>query len=330
MFDVKTNRCGVLLVNLGTPDEPSTGAVRRYLRQFLSDARVIDTPRLLWWFILNCVILLIRPAKVAKLYRSIWTEQGSPLLVGSQSQALALQEAFNQRGLPLSVELAMTYGQPAIGDAISRLREKGCERIVVLTLYPQYSGTTTAAVMDAVIDSQRKVRNIPEFRFVKSYCDHPRYIEALARSARNYWQENGQADKLLMSFHGIPKRYAEAGDPCPEECTRTATALAKSLELDSSRWIMTYQSRFGPAEWMQPYTDITLQGFPADGVKAVDIMSPAFTSDCLETLEELKVENRDLFFEAGGEQYRYIPALNDDALFVECLFELSVQHTEGW
>lgn len=330
MSERQTDRCGVLLVNLGTPDEPSTGAVRRYLREFLSDARVIDTPRLLWWFILNCVILLIRPAKVAKLYRSIWTEQGSPLLVGSQSQALALQASFDQRGLPFSVELAMTYGQPAIGDAIARLREQGCERILVLPLYPQYSATTTAAVMDAVIDSQRQVRDIPEFRFVKSYCDHPRYIAALASSVRNYWQDNGQADKLLMSFHGIPKRYAEAGDPYPEECTRTATALAEVLELDSSRWIMTYQSRFGPTEWMQPYTDTTLQGFPTDGIKAVDIMSPAFTSDCLETLEELKVENRDLFIAAGGEQYRYIAALNDDALFVECLVELSVQHTQGW
>lgn len=322
--------CGVLLVNLGTPDEPTTGSVRRYLREFLSDARVIDTPRLVWWFILNCVILLIRPAKVAKLYRSIWTEQGSPLLAGSQAQASALQDNFTQRGLNMHVELAMTYGEPAIADAVQRLRDKGCERILVLPLYPQYSATTTAAVMDAVIASQRQVRDIPEFRFVKSYCDHPRYIDALAGSVRDYWQHNGQADKLLMSFHGIPKRYAEAGDPYPDECSRTASALAEALELDSSCWIMTYQSRFGPAEWMQPYTDITLQGFPAEGIKAVDIMSPAFTSDCLETLEELKIQNSELFMEAGGEQYRYIPALNDDALFVECLAEISIQHTQGW
>ena len=330
MSETQPARCGVLLVNLGTPEEASTGAVRRYLREFVSDPRVIDTPRLLWWFILNCVILLIRPAKVAKLYRSIWTEQGSPLLTGSQAQATALQDRFDQRGLDMCVELAMTYGQPAIGNAIARLRNKGCERILVLPLYPQYSATTTAAVMDAVFMSQRKVRDIPEFRFVKSYCDHPRYIEALASSVREYWQHNGQTDKLLMSFHGIPKRYAEAGDPYPEECSRTAKALAETLKLDSSRWIMTYQSRFGPAEWMQPYTDTTLQGFPAEGVKAVDIMSPAFTSDCLETLEELKIQNSELFFEAGGEQYRYIPALNDDALFVECLAELTVQHTQGW
>lgn len=322
--------CGVLLVNLGTPSEPSTGAVRRYLREFLSDTRVIDTPRLLWWFILNCVILVIRPGKVAKLYRSIWTEQGSPLLIGSQAQAAALQHSFKQRGLNMHVELAMTYGQPAIGDAIQRLRDKGCERILVLPLYPQYSATTTAAVMDAVVDSQRQVRDIPEFRFVKSYCEHPRYIEALASSVRKFWQHNTQADKLLMSFHGIPKRYAEAGDPYPDECSRTASALAKALELDSSRWIMTYQSRFGPTEWMQPYTDITLQGFPAEGVKAVDIISPAFTSDCLETLEELKIQNCELFMEAGGEQYRYISALNDDALLIECLTELSIQHTQGW
>jgi len=322
--------CGVLLVNLGTPDQPTTGSVRRYLREFLSDARVIDTPRLIWWFILNCVILLVRPAKVAKLYQSIWTEQGSPLMVGSQAQATALQHSFSQRGLKLQVELAMTYGEPNITAAMQRLRDKGCGRILVLPLYPQYSATTTAAVMDAVVASQRNVRDVPELRFVKSYCDHPSYIKALARSVRDYWQQHGQADKLLMSFHGIPKRYADAGDPYPIECGRTAKALADALELDDSRWVMTYQSRFGPAEWMQPYTDITLQGFPSEGIKAVDIMSPAFTSDCLETLEELKIQNSELFMEAGGEQYRYIPALNDDALFVECLLELSIQHTQGW
>jgi len=320
----------VLLVNLGTPDEPTTGSVRRYLREFLSDARVIDTPRLLWWFILNFVILLIRPAKVAKLYQSIWTAEGSPLLVGSQAQSKALQNLLDQRGYNMPVDLAMTYGEPNISDAISRLRQQGCERILVIPLYPQYSATTTAAVMDAVFKSQTSVRDVPEFRFVKSYCDHPRYIEALASSVREYWQHNGQADKLLMSFHGIPKRYAEAGDPYPDECTRTAAALAETLTLDDSRWVMTYQSRFGPAEWMQPYTDITLQGFPAEGVKAVDIMSPAFTSDCLETLEELKIQNSELFMEAGGEQYRYIPALNDDALFVECLADLIKQHSQGW
>lgn len=322
--------CGVLLVNLGTPNEPTTGSVRRYLREFLSDARVIDTPRLLWWFILNCVILLIRPAKVAKLYQSIWTPAGSPLLVGSQAQSTALQKLLDVRGKSIKVELAMTYGEPNISDAILRLRQQGCERILVIPLYPQYSATTSAAVMDAVFKSQRCVRDVPEFRFVKSYCDHPGYIAALANSVRHHWQDNGQADKLLMSFHGIPKRYADAGDPYPDECGRTAKALADALELGESRWIMTYQSRFGPAEWMQPYTDITLQGFPADGIKSVDIMSPAFTSDCLETLEELKVENRELFEKAGGETYRYIPALNDDAQFVECLADLTEQHTQGW
>jgi len=256
--------CGVLLVNLGTPDEPTTGSVRRYLREFLSDVRVIDTPRLLWWFILNCVILLIRPAKVAKLYQSIWTAEGSPLLVGSKAQSGALQNLLNQRGHNMRVDLAMTYGEPKISDAISRLRQQGCERILVIPLYPQYSATTTAAVMDAVIKSQAAERDVPEFRFVKSYCDHPSYIVALARTVHEHWQNNEQADKLLMSFHGIPKRYADAGDPYPEECARTAKALATALELDDSRWIMAYQSRFGPAEWVQPYTDITLQGFPAE------------------------------------------------------------------
>ena len=270
----KHSSCGVLLVNLGTPSEPSTGAVRRYLREFLSDVRVIDTPRLLWWFILNCVILLIRPAKVAKLYQSVWTPAGSPLMVGSLSQSTALQTLLDQRGHNISVELAMTYGEPNVGDAIARLRQQGCDRILVMPLYPQYSATTTAAVMDAVFKSQRTERDVPEFRFVKSYCDHPTYIGALARSVREYWQSNGQANKLLMSFHGIPKRYADAGDPYPVECGRTAQALADALELDESRWMMTYQSRFGPAEWMQPYTDITLQGFPADGVKRLILCRP--------------------------------------------------------
>jgi protoporphyrin/coproporphyrin ferrochelatase len=323
-------RCGVLLVNLGTPESPTTGGVRRYLRAFLGDARVIDTPRLLWWFILNCVILVIRPAKVAKLYRSIWTEQGSPLMSGSKAQAKALQAVFDERGIAMCVELAMTYGEPAIDGAISRLRDKGCERILVLPLYPQYSATTTAAVMDAVVKSQSRVRDIPEFRFIKSYCEHPQYIAALASSVRAHWQDNAPADKLMMSFHGIPKRYADSGDPYPGECERTAAALAKALELDDSRWLMTYQSRFGPSEWLQPYTDMTLESFPEKGIKRVDIMSPAFTSDCLETLEELKEENRVVFMDAGGEHYHYIPAVNDDALFIECLVELSLQHTQGW
>lgn len=325
-----SSRTGVLLVNLGTPDEPTTGAVRRYLRQFLSDSRVIDTPRLLWWFILNCVILVIRPAKVAKLYQSIWTPQGSPLLVGSQAQTRALQQLLDKRGHNMSVELAMTYGKPNVESALARMQEQGCERVLVLPLYPQYSATTTAAVVDAVFKAQRKVRDVAELRFVKSYADHPGYIGALADSVRDFWQTNGQADKLLMSFHGIPKRYADAGDPYPQECERTATALARALELDESRWMMTYQSRFGPAEWMQPYTDKTLEALPAEGVKRVDIMSPAFTSDCLETLEELKVENRDVFKEAGGESYHYIPALNDNAQFVDCLADLVEQHTQGW
>lgn len=326
----KTTSCGILLVNLGTPDEPTTGAVRRYLREFLSDVRVIDTPRALWWFILNGVILQIRPAKVAKLYQSIWTDKGSPLMVGSQAQAESLQTVLDRRGQNTQVELAMTYGNPSVATGISKLRDKGCERILVVPLYPQYSATTTAAVIDAVFESQRKERDVPEFRFVKSYADHPAYIEALANTVRQTWQTKDQADKLVMSFHGIPKRYADAGDPYPRECEKTAAALARALELDASRWIMTYQSRFGPAEWMQPYTDKTLEAFPAQGVKSVDIMSPAFTSDCLETLEELKVENRDVFKEAGGGDYHYIPALNANAEFVDCLADLVEQHTQGW
>ena len=326
----QTQNIGVLLINLGTPKEPSTGAVRRYLREFLGDRRVIDTPRLIWWCILNGIILLVRPAKVAKLYQSIWTPQGSPLLKGSQDQAAALQSRLTERGGSMKVELAMTYGEPNIGAAIKRLRQQGCERILVIPLYPQYSGTTTAAVMDAVFRSQADERDVPEFRFIKSYCDHPAYIKALAATVTEHRKLNGAGQRLLMSFHGIPKRYADSGDPYPQECERTAQALALELGLNGDEWVMTYQSRFGPAEWLQPYTDKTLEAFPQQGVKAIDIISPAFTSDCLETLEELKVENCHLFKEAGGEAYSYIPALNDHALFVDCLAQLTEQHTQGW
>lgn len=330
MSEQKSKQFGVLLVNLGTPDAPTTSSVRRYLREFLSDSRVIDTPKVIWWFILNCIILLVRPAKVAKLYQSIWTPEGSPLLKGSRAQAEGLQQLLDTRGLSCKVELAMTYGEPSVNRAIDKLRSSGCERILVLPLYPQYSATTTAAVMDAVYKSQQQQRDIPEFRFVKSYCDHPTYIQALADSITNHWQQEGQPDKLLMSFHGIPKRYADSGDPYPDECHKTARSLAQALEIEDGQWAYTFQSRFGPAEWLKPYTDKTLESLPGKGVKHVDIISPAFTSDCLETLEELKIENRNLFLEAGGERYEYITALNADPLFIQCLAELTEQHTQGW
>lgn len=330
MSEHKADPFGVLLVNLGTPDAPTTPSVRRYLREFLSDRRVIDTPRILWWFILNFVILLVRPAKVAKLYQSIWSVNGSPLLKGSQAQAEGLQQQLSARGSHAVVELAMTYGKPSISAAIAKLRAAGCERILVLPLYPQYSATTTAAVMDAVFKSQQQVRDIPEFRFVKSYCDQPAYITALASSVQKHWQAKGRAEKLLMSFHGIPQRYADSGDPYPGECQKTAHALAQALGLADDQWSYTFQSRFGPAEWLQPYTDKTLASLPGSGIKTVDIISPAFTADCLETLEELKVENREIFLQAGGERYEYIPALNGDPLFIQCLAELSEQHAQGW
>ncbi|MEZ5524219.1 MAG: ferrochelatase [Pseudomonadales bacterium] len=330
MSDSKRGRFGVLLVNLGTPDAPTTSAVRRYLRAFLSDPRVIDTPKLIWWFILNGIILLVRPAKVAKLYRSIWTSEGSPLLKESRAQAAGLQQTLDERGLDCRVELAMTYGEPSVSGAIERLRSAGCERVLVIPLYPQYSATTTAAVIDAVYASQKQQRDLPEFRFVKSYGDHPTYIAALANSVKSHWQQNGQGQKLVMSFHGIPKRYADCGDPYPKECHKTAHCLAEALELEDEQWLYTYQSRFGPAEWLQPYTDKTLEALPGERIKAVDIISPAFTADCLETLEELKIQNQELFLSSGGERYEYIPALNADALFIQCLAELTEQHSQGW
>lgn len=322
---------GVLLVNLGTPDQPTPGAVRRYLREFLSDARVIDTPRLLWWFILNVIILQVRPAKVAKLYRAIWTEQGSPLLAIGRRQVKALCSELEKRlAKKIPVQLAMTYGNPSVSSALAALRAAGCDRVLVLPLYPQYSGTTTAAVFDVVAKALRTESDLPELRFIKEFhlCDD--YIAALAQSVEEHWQDNGRAERLLMSFHGVPERYLERGDPYADQCRATARALAEKLELQDDQWLCSFQSRFGPAEWVKPYTDIVLQEWGASEVASVDVICPAFAADCLETLEEIKIQNRDFFLQAGGKEYRYIPALNDRTKFIECLAGLVERHTEGW
>lgn len=327
----QTTRYGVLLVNLGTPDEPTPSAVRRYLREFLSDRRVIDTPRLLWWFVLNCIILLVRPAKVAKLYQAVWSDNGSPLLAIGKKQAVALGERFKERlGQELPVSLAMTYGNPSTKAGIAELQAQGCDKILVLPLYPQYSGTTTAAVFDAVAKALALQSNLPELRFVKSFHVDQAYIGALASSVDRYWQANDRPDRLLMSFHGIPERYVDQGDPYVGQCKATAAALADKLALDDAQWECSFQSRFGPAEWVKPYTDKTLEQWGESGVGRVDVICPAFTADCLETLEEIKIQNRDVFLNAGGEQYHYIPALNDNPEFVDCLADLVDRHTEGW
>ncbi|MET0088220.1 MAG: ferrochelatase [Sedimenticola sp.] len=314
---------GVLLTNLGTPDAPTTADVRRYLKEFLSDPRVVETPRLIWWLILNGIILRTRPAKSAEAYRQVWTEKGSPLLDISQRQATALQERLQQRSeQPIKVALAMRYGNPSIAEGLESLRKANARRIIVLPLYPQYSATTTASTLDAVSDVLKTWRWLPELRFISHYQDHPGYIGALAESVREYWQQHGEPDRLLISFHGIPQDYADAGDPYPEECSTTAQLLADNLGLEAERWSMTFQSRLGRKEWLKPYTDKTLKQWGSEGTGKVHVICPGFSADCLETIEEIGQENRDYFVQAGGGEYRYIPALNDRKDHIEALTDL--------
>ncbi|EGQ9315141.1 ferrochelatase [Vibrio parahaemolyticus] len=311
------NKQGVLLVNLGTPDEPTAPAVKRFLSQFLHDHRVVDMTRWLWCPILHGVILPIRSPKVAKLYESVWMEEGSPLMVYSKRQAKKLAQH-----LDMPVELGMTYGNPSLQSGFEALIAQGVEEVIVLPLYPQYSGTTTAAVSDGITKAFKQLPVMPAFSFIRDYHDHPMYIEALAHSVRQYWEEHGKGDYLLCSYHGIPKRYADNGDIYPQHCEATTRLLGEVLGLSSDQIGMAYQSRFGREEWLQPYTDKTLETITSKGVKKIDIMTPAFSSDCLETLEEIAGENKEIFMEAGGEQFHYIPCLNDDDMHIDMMAEL--------
>ncbi|WP_087718255.1 ferrochelatase [Salinicola salarius] len=324
-------RFGVLLVNLGTPEAPTPKAVRQYLGEFLGDPRVIDAPRWLWWPILHGVILRIRPPKVAKAYASVWQEEGSPLMAIGRRQQRALRERLaSQTGESIPVELAMTYGKPSMEEAGLRLREAGVERILVLPLYPQFSRTTTGAVFQRLAKALEPCPHLPELRFVRDYHDHPDYISALAASVRQHWEANGDGGRLLMSYHGIPKRYVDNGDPYARHCEKTSRLLAEELGLSEGEWFQSYQSRFGREEWLKPYTDETLKAWGADKIECVDVISPAFAADCLETLEEIDAENRHYFQEAGGGRYRYIPALNDRPEHITLLTSLVEQHTAGW
>ncbi len=325
----KQSNCtaGILLVNLGTPDSPSRGDVKRYLREFLMDPRVVEMPRLLWWPILNGVILNLRPARSAAAYGKIWSEEGSPLLVHTLAQAEALQRKL---GETVRVVPAMRYGNPSIAAGLEKLREAGCERILVFPLYPQYSSTTTASVFDAVTAELRRWRWIPELRLVNQYFEDPGYITALADSVRNFQQEHGKPEKLLFSFHGIPQRYADKGDPYPLQCRRTGELLAQALELQAGEWQLTYQSRMGREPWLQPYTSTTLESLAREGVKKVQVLCPGFAADCLETLEEVAMENRDLFLQHGGQSYEYIPCLNERPGHIESLAAIANRYLGGW
>ncbi|AUI85619.1 ferrochelatase [Vibrio azureus] len=311
------NKTGVLLVNLGTPDEPTAPAIKRFLSQFLHDHRVVDMTRWLWCPLLHGVILPIRAPKVAKLYQSVWMDEGSPLMVYSKRQAAKLASA-----LDMPVELGMTYGNPSLQTGLEALQEKGVEQVIVLPLYPQYSGTTTAAVSDGLTKAFQQMPVMPEFSFIRDYYRHPKYIAALAESVRRHRQEHGRGEYLLCSYHGIPKRYADNGDIYPNHCEETTRLLGEALELNEDQIGMTYQSRFGREEWLQPYTDKTLEKLPAQGKKRLDIVTPAFSCDCLETLEEISEECREIFLEAGGEQFSYIPCLNDDDLHIDMMADL--------
>lgn len=324
-------RTGILLANLGTPEAPTPAAVRRYLAEFLSDPRVVEFPRLPWWLILHGVILRIRPPRVARAYASIWSEQGSPLLVHSQAIADALQYKCDAHlATPVHVELAMRYGNPSIASSLHRLRKQNVERLLVLPLYPQYSATTTATVFDALSDELKQWRWLPALRMITQYHDHHGYIEALAQQIRESFAQHGQPDLLLFSFHGLPERYFKAGDPYFCHCQKTARLVADKLQLDKQQWQLVFQSRFGREPWLQPYADKTLAALPANGVRHVQIIAPGFAADCLETLEELAMQNREIFLHAGGEQYHYIPALNAQASHIDALFELVQNELQGW
>ncbi|MDX1654314.1 MAG: ferrochelatase [Candidatus Competibacteraceae bacterium] len=322
---------GILLANLGTPEAPTAPALRRYLAQFLSDPRVVEVPRLVWLPVLHGIILRTRPAKSAKKYRQVWTPEGSPLLTISRRQGAGLQERLDKRVLGLvRVAVGMRYGEPSIPGALEELRRQGAERILLLPLYPQYSASTTASSFDALAATLGGWRWLPELRVVNGYHDHPPYIRTLADSVRSAWQLGQPGQRLLFSFHGLPKRNLLAGDPYHCQCHKTARLVAQSLDLPDERWAVSFQSRFGPAEWLKPYTDETLGEWARQGLKAVDVICPGFSADCLETLEEIAQENRDIFLQAGGEAYRYIPALNDRPQHLDMLADLVVAHCQGW
>ncbi|PIJ50623.1 ferrochelatase [Erwinia sp. OLTSP20] len=305
---MRHEKAGILLANLGTPDAPTSAAVKRYLKEFLSDRRVVDTPRWLWWPILNGAILPLRSPRVAKLYASVWMAEGSPLMVWSQRQRAALEAR-----LQLPVALGMNYGNPSMKSALDSLMAQGVTRLIILPLYPQFSCSTVAAVWDCVTRVFAGYRSLPEVHFIRDYATDPGYIAALKASVLRAFARNGKPDLLVMSFHGIPQRFADEGDDYPLRCRATFQALTAALGLNESEAILTFQSRFGREPWLTPYTDETMRQLPAQGVRHVQVISPGFSADCLETLEEISEQNRDFFLEAGGTRFDYIPALNDDA-----------------
>ncbi len=321
---------GVLIVNLGTPEAPTAPALRRYLGQFLSDPRVVEIPAIVWKVILHGIILRVRPAKSAAKYASIWTPEGSPLRVWTDKLGTLLQGYLGERGHRLIVKTAMRYGQPSVASQFDALKAEGARRVLVVPLYPQYSGATSASVMDEVFAWGRRTRHVPELRFISRFADDPGYIGALADSVKAHWQIEGRGDKLVMSFHGMPERTLHLGDPYHCECHLTARLLAERLGLRKDDYVVSFQSRFGRAKWLQPYTEPTLRQLAQQGVGRVDVICPAFVGDCIETLEEIAMEAKDAFLASGGKQFSYIPCLNDRPAWLRAFTALCEQHLQGW
>ena len=322
---------GVLITNLGTPDAPTASAVRKYLAEFLWDPRVVEIPRSLWWLLLHAIILPTRPGKSAKAYAKVWTDEGSPLLVISKKQSAALQTALDKACAgKVKVELAMRYGQPSIQSALDKLQAHNARRILALPLYPQYSASTTASTFDAIAKEFEQLRWLPELRIVNHYGAEPEYIDACVKQIEKYWQQHQRGQKLLFSFHGLPKRNLLLGDPYHCECHETARLIAEKLALKDAEWMLAFQSRFGKAEWLQPYTVKTLAKLPSEGVKSIDVFCPGFSADCLETLEEIAMQDHEIFLQSGGESFNYIPALNAEPAHIDALVKIILRHTQGW
>jgi ferrochelatase len=328
-------KTGILLVNLGTPDEATPSAVRRYLKEFLSDQRVVEIPRVIWWLILNGIILNVRPKKTAKKYESVWMPEGSPLRVYTERQAQMLRGYLGEIvKSPFKVVPAMRYGNPSIEAGINKLKKDGCENILVLPLYPQYAASTTASTFDQVARVLMRQRNVPGIRLVRSYHDHPAYIGAMVRNVQAYWTRAGRpdfaTDRLVMTFHGLPRFHLDQGDPYHCQCHKSARLIAEGLGLAKDQYLVTFQSRFGRAEWLKPYTGDSLKTLGAEGVRRIDVICPGFAADCLETLEEIAMEAKETFLHAGGKAFNYIPVANDSEAYVGALTEIARDHLAGW
>jgi protoporphyrin/coproporphyrin ferrochelatase len=324
-------KTGILLINLGTPEAPTAQAVRPYLKEFLGDPRVVEIPRAIWWLILNGIILNTRPKKSAAKYATIWMPEGSPLRVHTEKQTSLLQGFLGERTkAPFVVDYAMRYGNPSIASVLRKLREQNCQRILVVPMYPQYAASSSGTAFDIVFAETQQMRNTPALRTIKNFHDNPGYIKALANNINDYWMKNGRPEKLVMSFHGLPQFSLDKGDPYHCECHKTGRLLAQELGLKPGQYFLSFQSRFGKAEWLKPYTTATLKELGKQKTKRVDVVCPGFVADCLETLEEIAMEGKEDFLNAGGGEYHYIPCLNERNDWMHALTDLVMENLHGW